>query len=98
MTTLVVDCNSEEYNKQIDEINASVDADVMLYKALAKRIDDSGFGEEKLMEWARFVKLAAEGDNGIMDLTATAVGKILRSWKSIVGIITLQGDEEKSLT
>lgn len=72
-----------------EEINASFGGDSMLYSALKERLQTSRISEDSLLKWARFVKLAPESTIGINELEEFAVIKILRSWKSIEGIIQL---------
>lgn len=70
-------------------MNASFGADSLLYNALSEKLKQSDISEASLMEWARFVKLASEAVFKINELEEFAVIKILRSWKSIEGIIRL---------
>ncbi len=70
-------------------LNASFGADSLLYNALNEKLEQSGISEASLMEWARFVKLASESVGKVSELEEFAVIKILRSWKSIEGIIRL---------
>lgn len=72
-----------------DEINASFGSDTLLYNELSERLERSLISEDALLEWARFVKLAPETAIRMEELEEFAVVKILRSWKSIEGIIRL---------
>lgn len=72
-----------------DAMNASFGADSLLYNILSEKLEFCSIAETTLMEWARFVKLAPETAVKIDELEEFAVVKILRSWKSIEGIIRL---------
>lgn len=88
-----VTVDTEIHNDGVyDEINASFGADALLYNALSDRLENSGISEGCLLEWARFVKLAPEAVVKINELEEFAVVKILRSWKSIEGILQLNKD------
>lgn len=90
MSLLVVNYESEQYNKQIDDVNGSLDATALMHETLRGRIGTGDIKEVELMKWARYVKLASENADSIKDLEKHAVERILRSWKSIVGIIILE--------
>lgn len=64
-------------------------ANALLYNALKDKVQKSHISEESLMKWSHFVKLASADAVNINDLAEFAVIKILRSWKSIEGIILL---------
>ena len=95
MASLVVDYSSEQYNKQIEDVNASFDSTEFMYETLSQRMEEAAIELSELLDWARFVKLATEECVVIKDLEKHAVEKVLRSWKSIVGIITLKKQQEK---
>lgn len=83
-----VSINTDTQNDLLyKEINASFGADSLLYNTLSERLQLSTLSEAALMEWARFVKLASKEAVTISELEEFAVIKILRSWKSIEGLI-----------
>lgn len=85
-----VSVDTEIQNDRVyEEINASFGDDALLYNALSERLQCSRVSEDSLLEWARFVKLAPKAALKINELEEFAVIKILRSWKSIEGIIHL---------
>lgn len=72
-----------------EAMNASFGTDGLLYNKLSERLKESGISEESLIKWACYVKLAAPSITKLNELEEFAVIKILRSWKSIQGIIRL---------
>ena len=85
-----VSVNTETQSDLVyEKLNASFGADALLYNALSERLERSEISEDSLMDWARFVKLASTESSKLNQLEEFAVVKILRSWKSIEGIIRL---------
>lgn len=95
---LEINLNMRTHNDSAyEQINASFGADALLYNNLSDRIQKSEISEESLMNWARFVKLASIEATGINQLEEFAIIKILRSWKSIEGIILLDEQRKQSV-
>ncbi len=93
---LEIDLTAKHHNdKTYEGINSSVGSDALLYSTLSERLKQSNISEEALMEWSRFVKLASHDAKSINQLEEFAVIKILRSWKSIEGIIRLAQANEQ---
>lgn len=87
---LEIDLNSKQNDdKAYERLNASMGNDVFLYNTLHDKLKQANITEEALMKWAHYVKLASNNAAKINDLAEFAVIKILRSWKSIEGIIHL---------
>lgn len=86
---LEIDLTKHDDQKAYAGINSSMGTDILLYRTLRERLQQSAISEEALMEWSRFVKLASTTATHIDQLEEFAVIKILRSWKSIEGIIHL---------
>lgn len=95
---LEIDLNSKENEEFYDKINASQGNDVFLYNTLQDKLKQANISEEALMKWSRYVKLASSNSERITDLAEFAVAKILRSWKSIEGIIHLDTEKEEKST
>lgn len=91
-----IDLNPEKCNNDIFELDALFAIDALLYDALKRKLQRSEISEESLMEWARFVKLASSEDVSINQLKEFAVIKILRSWKSIEGMLLLTSVRDKT--
>lgn len=92
---LEINLNRETHNDSAyEQMNASFGADALLYNTLKERLQKSNISEASLMEWSRFVKLASADAVSINELEEFAVIKILRSWKSIEGIILLNQQSE----
>lgn len=87
---LEIHLNAANHSDQAyEEMNALFEDNALLYNTLKMKLQKSGISEESLMEWSRFVKLASAENSSIYELEEFAVIKILRSWKSIAGMILL---------
>lgn len=86
--------NDDNAYKRIDD---SMGHDSFLYNDLHNKLKQENISEEALMSWSQFVKLAPSDAKKINDLAEFAVIKILRSWKSIAGIIQLDRPSKEEL-
>lgn len=83
-----ISINTEVQNDLLyKQLDASFGADALLYHTLSEKIQLAGISEASLMKWARYVKLAPDSAITINELEEFAVTKILRSWKSIQGLV-----------